>query len=170
MNRPDISEYNDFFRNYIDLVPEGDFLTMLNKNTVSTIEFFNKIPKELENYSYEKNKWTIKELLAHLIDSDRVFSYRILVCLRMDNNIIIPEMDENSYAKNRNIDQITMTELIEEFTTIRKGIVQLYKYTKEKEQTFKAITTSGNITARALGYIIIGHAIHHKNVITNRYF
>ena len=85
MNRPEKIEYNPYFQSYIDLVELGDFQEIFTKNTKQTIDFFNSIPLEKHNYKYGIDKWTIKEVLMHIIDTERVFAYRTLVCLRGDN-------------------------------------------------------------------------------------
>jgi hypothetical protein len=85
MNRPEIIEYNPYFQNYIDLVEIGDFHSLFNLNTKQTSDFFFSIPNDKLNHKYADNKWTIKEVLMHIIDTERVFAYRTLVCLRGDN-------------------------------------------------------------------------------------
>lgn len=170
MQKPKPNDYNPFFKTYIDLAPSGDLLVELDKNLQEIGAFFKEIPENLHNFKYDDNKWTIKEVLAHIIDSERVFSYRALVCLRMDDKITLPTMDENSYAANHDVSERTLADLIEEFELVRKSIVKLYISAHEKNYDFKANSSSGKITARALGFAIIGHALHHKNVILEKYF
>jgi hypothetical protein len=169
MNKPNPSEYHPFFKTYIELVPNGELLSMLKENLKVTTAFYRAIPKKLSDYRYEINKWSIKELLAHKIDSERVFAYRALVCLRMDGGAKLPEMNENLYVENRNVANVDIKELIEEFEIVRKNTLSLYTNVSEENLSFHANSAAGKITARALGYAIIGHAIHHHNIITERY-
>ncbi len=169
MSRPNPTEYNPFFKTYIELVPDGELFSMMKKNLNITVAFFQAIPKELSGYRYETNKWSIKELLAHIIDSERVFAYRALVCLRMDGDVELPEMNENLYVENRNVSDVDIEDLIEEFEIVRKNTLSLYTNVSEKKLSFRAKSFAGEITARALGYAIIGHTIHHQRIITKRY-
>ena len=120
MNKPTPDEFNPFFKNYIDLVPSGELVSMMEDNLEDITLFFKSIPNQLGNYKYAPGKWSVKELLAHIIDSERVFAYRALVCIRMDDTIIIPSMDENLYAENRDVSTVELASLIEEFEYARK--------------------------------------------------
>lgn len=169
MNKPTSDEYNPFFKNYIDLVPNGELVPMMVENLDKITSFFKSIPNELANYKYAPGKWSIKEILSHITDSERVFAYRALVCIRMDHTIVIPNMDENLYAKNRDVSAIELDSLIQEFEYARKNTIKLYEGVSEKQYNFKAKSEGGDITAKALGYAIIGHTLHHKKVITEKY-
>ena len=169
MNKPTPDEYNPFFKNYIDLVPNGELVPMMVENLDKITSFFKSIPNERANYKYAPGKWSIKELLAHINDSERVFAYRALVCIRIDHSIVIPNMDENLYAENRDVSAIDLVSLIEEFEIARKNTIKLYEGISEKHYTFKAKSEGGDITAKALGVAIIGHTLHHKKVFRERY-
>lgn len=169
MNKPTPDEFNPFFKNYIDLVPSGELVSMMEDNLEDITLFFKNIPNQLGNYKYAPGKWSVKELLAHIIDSERVFAYRALVCIRMDDTIIIPSMDENLYAENRDVSTVELASLIEEFEYARKNTIKLYEGVSEECYNFKAKSEGGDITSKALGFAIIGHTIHHKNVIEERY-
>lgn len=169
MDKPTSDEYNPFFKNYIDLVPSGDLVSMMDENLDKIISFFKSIPKDFGDYKYASGKWSIKELLAHIIDSERVFAYRALVCIRMDDTILLPSMNENLYVENRDVSNIELDSLIEEFEFARKNTIKLYEGISENQYNFKAKSEGGDITAKALGFAIIGHTIHHKNVIKERY-
>lgn len=167
--RPNVGEFNPFFKNYIDLVADGELVAMMDENLDLIADFFRNIPAELGDYKYEEKKWTIKEVLAHIIDSERVFAYRALVCLRQDKTSTIPSMDENLYSANLDVSNISIPDLIEEFITVRKGTLLLFKNVNDENLDFRANSVSGEITARALGFILIGHTLHHKNIIVERY-
>ena len=169
MNKPTPDEFNPFFKNYIDLVPSGELVSMMEDNLEDITLFFKNIPNQLGNYKYATGKWSVKELLAHIIDSERVFAYRALVCIRMDGSIIIPSMDENLYAENRDVSTVELASLIEEFEYARKNTIKLYEGVSDESYNFKAKSEGGDITAKALGFAIIGHTIHHKNVIEDKY-
>lgn len=169
MKKPAKDEYNQFLKTYIDLVPEGDLAAMMYENLEEITLFFKALPLAIENFKYAPEKWSVKELLAHINDSERVFAYRALVCIRMDDTIIIPNMDENLYAKNRDVSKISLNELINEFRTLRESTIHLFKGISEINYNFRAKSDGGDITAKALGFAIIGHTLHHRNIINERY-
>ena len=169
MEKPLEGEYNPYFDRYINLVPDGDFHELLMANSDKAVRFFESIPPEKHDYRYANNKWSIKESLMHLIDTERVMSYRALVAIRADTTTLLNDMDENRYAANADVDGRSLTSLIAEFAAVRSATISLYRYITEAQSRFRARGTSYPFTARALGYIMIGHVEHHFNVITQRY-
>ncbi len=169
MEKPREGEYNPYFDRYISLVPEGDFLGLLKDNTDRTIRFFENIPPEKHDYRYANNKWSIKESLMHVTDTERVMSYRAFVAIRADNATVLCDMDENHYAANADVANRSLTSLIAEFAAVRSATTALYSYITDAQSMFRARGTAYPFTARALGYIMIGHIEHHFNVITQRY-
>ncbi len=169
MKRPEKIEYNPYFQKYIDLVALGDFQQNFDENTKDTIDFFENIPVEKHNYKYGIDKWTIKEVLMHIIDTERVFAYRALVCLRGDKETPLHSMDDNLYASNIDVTHRTMESLLEEFKTVRDNSNQLFQNVTEEQSKFLGNAVTHNISARALGLIMIGHIIHHINIIKSRY-
>jgi hypothetical protein len=169
MQRPQQGEYNPYFQGYIDMAPEGDFLDVLHKNTKAATEFFEKIPVEKHNYRYAGDKWTIKELLIHMIDVERVMSYRALVAARGDNKTMLHSMDDHLYVQNAVVAGRLYDDLLTEFKAVRNATEKFFETISEKQSVFAAHTDTHVITARALGYIIIGHVMHHMKVIKQWY-
>jgi hypothetical protein len=169
MNRPEKIEYNPYFQNYIDLVEAGDFHLVFSRNTHNTIKFFGEIPKDKHDYKYADNKWTIKEVLMHIIDTERVFAYRTLVCLRGDNTTPLHSMDDNLYASNIDVTARTMESLIQEFEVVRSNSALLFENVTEVQSKFFGNGVTHNFSARALGLIMMGHILHHIKIITERY-
>lgn len=169
MNRAEKIEYNPYFQNYIDLVELGDFYSVFNRNTQNTIDYFRKIPKDKHDYKYADNKWTIKEVLMHIIDTERVFAYRTLVCLRGDNKTPLHSMDDNLYASNINVTSRTMESLINEFKIVRNNSNLLFENVTEEQSKFLGNGVTHHFSARALGTIMMGHILHHINIINERY-
>lgn len=166
---PNKNEYNPYFQKYINLVDQGEFLPLLDINTQTTIEFFANIPTQKHNYKYGLDKWTIKEILMHIIDTERVMANRAFVCLRGDNTTILHSMDENKYAANVDVSQRTMKDMIEEFIMVRGNTKFLFQYATEEQMMFLGQGETYNFSARALGLIMIGHILHHFSVIRERY-
>jgi hypothetical protein len=169
MVRPKKGEFNPYFKNYIAMVPNGDIMDLLYKNTRDAVQFFESIPVEKHNYRYEEDKWNIKEMLIHLIDAERVFSYRALVAARGDKKTALQPMDDHLYVKSAAVDGRRFHDLVEEFKAVRHATEKLFETLTEKQMAFKANGVSSPITARALGYIIVGHMMHHMKVIKEWY-
>jgi uncharacterized damage-inducible protein DinB len=169
MQKPLPSEHKEYFKRYIDLVPSGNYISLLQQNTNDLIHFLSTIPVEKHEYRYTDGKWTPKEVLLHITDTERIFSYRALVALRGDSQSLLPSMDENLFAANADVSKRTMQDIIEEFNAIRIATTKLFENTTD-EQSIKTANASGfHTTVRSIGYMIIGHVIHHMNIINERY-
>lgn len=169
MNKPQESEYNPWFDRYIQLVPGGEYLKTLHKNTEDTVNFFESIPDNKHEYRYAEGKWTPKQILQHIIDTERVMIYRALVAARGDMKTVLHNMEEDEYAANADVSNVSMAELIDEFKTLRSSSEKFYAHLSEQAEALKAATETHPITARAVGYIIIGHTIHHIGTLKERY-
>lgn len=169
MNKPQAGEYNSYFQKYVDLAGNGNFSDLLEKNTKESLNFFKSIPSGKHTFRYADKKWTVKEILMHIIDTERVFAYRALVCSREDSATVLYSMNEDWYAAHTNVTDRSMDSLVDEFLIVRKNTEILFKYIGEEQSKFMATIGKDKITARALGYIMIGHVMHHSNVIKERY-
>jgi hypothetical protein len=169
MKRPDSSEYHPFYNGYVQLVPEGNFLQLLKENTLEVGSFFNSIRKDKADYKYNPGKWTVKQILMHMADTERVMSYRALTVSRGDSHALLPNMDENLFAIHAGVSGRTIEDLLTEFLVIREASNMLFGYMSESQSAFTGNVLGHSITPRALGYIIIGHAVHHMNIIRQRY-
>lgn len=169
MKRPDIAEYPAFFQRLMDLVPEMPFLDALDANTEETVAFYNSIDATMHNHSYADGKWTIKQVLMHCIDSERAFAFRILVCARGDESTVLYGQDENHYVANIDVSQRTIQSLLTEFQIVRSNSKALFENITEAQSSFLGNTKNYKVSARALGYFLIGHVIHHSNIVKVRY-
>lgn len=170
MQRPSADEYHENYQKYFDLVPEGSYLELLGQNSKETVRFFEAIPPEKLDYKYAPGKWTIKELLMHLIDTERVFSYRALVAARGDAAPPHYRMDEELYARNVDVSQRTLPSLISEFQAVRSSTEKLFENVTDAQSRLTCNIVTHPMTARALGYFMIGHVLHHRKIIEERYF
>ena len=169
MKRPNQVEYNPVYQKYIDLVKEGSFEGLLNANTNKIVDFFKSIDSQKQNFRYEKNKWTIKDVFMHMIDTERGFSYRAIVCVRRDDKTPLYGMDEGFYASNIDVTNRSMENLIEEFLAVRESFGFIFKNAQSENLEFLGNGIGHKTSARALGFIAIGHTIHHIKVIRERY-
>ena len=162
------NEYNSFYQTYIDACGDFELIEGLTDNLKISLNVFKSIPLEKQEYRYAESKWTIKELLQHLIDSERIFAYRALRIAREDKTNI-PGYEHNNYvpvsrANNRNYD-----DLIEEFELVRKCTIALYKSFDNTMLKNLGTANYDAISVRAIGFIIVGHYNHHQKVIKERY-
>ena len=169
MQRPAADEYATSYEKYFALVPEGDFLSLLRQNLITTITRFETIPAEKLDYRYAEGKWTIKEVLMHIIDTERVFSYRALVAVRGDAATPHYRMDEELYAQNVDVLHRTLPSLIAEFKAVRASTEQLFDQVTEAQSKRYCNIVTHQMTARAIGYFMLGHVEHHLAVIEERY-
>ena len=166
--RPDLSRVPEFYHNYINQVPEDDIMEAFKKETPSLIHFLESIPPGKYDYRYAHDKWTIKEVLQHIIDAERVFAYRALCFARKDLTPL-PSFDENGYAANAKTENRKWKDLINEFLVVRCSTEYLFD-SFDDEQLETAGTASGKPNyVLAIGFIIAGHANHHIKVTKERY-
>jgi uncharacterized damage-inducible protein DinB len=169
MQRPSADEYAPSYQKYCDLVPEGDYLNLLRQNLINTITRLEKIPAEKLDYRYGEGKWTIKEVLMHIIDTERVFSYRALVAARGDATTPHYRMDEELYARNVEVSHRTLQSLISEFKAVRASTERLFENLTDAQSKLRCNIVTHQMTTRAIGYFMIGHVEHHLAVIEERY-
>jgi uncharacterized damage-inducible protein DinB len=169
MTRPTPNEHADFHTKYIALVPEGDYLSLLDENTTEIVRFFESIDLAKHDFRYAEGKWTVKDVLLHIVDTERGFSYRAIVCVRGDNQTLLAPMDEDLYAANANATRRSMTDLLDEFLAVRRSFRKIFETNSEETFTFLGNAAGYKISARALGYLGIGHALHHANIVRDRY-
>ena len=168
MQRPLADEYATAYQKYFDLVSEGDYLSLLRQNSTETIAFFEGIPVEKLDYRYAEGKWTIKEVFMHIIDTERVFSYRGLAAARGDASPHY-RMDEELYAGNVDVSRRALQSLISEFKDVRASTEQLYEHLTDEQSKGRCNIVTHPMSARAIGYFLIGHVRHHLTVIKERY-
>ena len=168
MSRPDLSRVPEFYHRYIAGVPENDISEIFKRQTPVFVRFLGNIPADKTDYRYAKGKWTIKEVLQHLIDAERIFAYRALCFARKDATPL-PGFDENNYADNAKADKRDWKDLVEEFKAVRKTTEILFG-SFDQEQLETSGTASGKSNyVLALGFTIAGHVNHHVKVIKERY-
>jgi uncharacterized damage-inducible protein DinB len=165
---PHSNEYPEYYGTYISKVKGDNLLEHLSSIHKQTNEFLKKIPNEKLNYRYAEGKWSIKEIIGHLLDTERVMSYRALRFARFDKTPL-PGFEENDWAKASNAAQRNFLELLNEFDAVRDATICLFKSFDDKILTSKGTANNKEISVRALGYIIAGHELHHAGVIKERY-
>ena len=169
MQRPETNEYNPNYQKYFDLIPTGEFLELLKTNEQRTSEFLESIPESKHAYRYAEGKWSIKELVMHMIDTERVFACRALAAARGESETPFHRMDEELYARHVDVSERNMLDLVSEFRAVRKSTEFLFQHMNEEESRRWCNVVTHPMTARAIGYFLIGHVEHHVGVVKERY-
>lgn len=168
MSTADLTRVPEFYHGYINLVSDEDIYQAFQNNSDKCIHFFESLPAEKVNYKYAEGKWTIKEVLQHIIDAERIFSYRAL-CFARNEIKSLPGFDENEYANNARVENRNWEDVLEEFKIVRKSSALLFNSFDEIQLNANGISNENSISVLGIGYIIIGHALHHIKIIKERY-
>lgn len=168
MLRPLSTEHPAHFSHYIDLVKNDDVLKELKRQIAEMRQLMAGISKEKENFVYAPAKWTIKEVVGHLIDTERIMAYRALCFARKDKTRL-PGFDQNSYVSNADFNSRTLKDLAYEYAIVRESNLLLFKHFSEEALKETGNSNGSEVSVRALLFMIAGHSAHHMNVIKLKY-
>lgn len=167
-DRPDETEYHPEFGKYVTLVPAGDIVTVLGSQIEETLALLRSVTEEGGRYRYAPGKWSVKELVGHLIDSERIFSYRALSFAR-DDRTALPGYEQDDYIRGGSFDAVPLDELAAEFASVRQATVFLFKHLDEEAWARRGLANDNEVSVRALAHIIAGHELHHRGVLRDKY-
>jgi hypothetical protein len=167
-SRPSPSEYASYFGRYIDLVAEADFVAVLSRQPAEYRALLGTLSPELAGFRYAPEKWSIREVVGHVVDAERVFGYRAL-CIARGETVSLPSFDENLYAAHAGHDACSLHELLEEFVHVRRGHMALFEHLGRAAWERVGTVNGHAISVRGLAYIITGHAQHHTGILRERY-
>jgi len=167
-SRPDPGEYAPYYEKYVSLVPEAGIVSTLNSTIENTVSILGGLTEEKATKAYAEGKWTIKQVLGHVIDSERVFAYRALRIGRNDKTPL-PGFEQDDYVASTNFNARPLSTLLEEWVAVRDSGIHLFKHFSDEEWLRRGTANQKEITVRALAYIIAGHHLHHVNIVTTRY-
>jgi uncharacterized damage-inducible protein DinB len=168
MQRPLENEYASFYKNYIALATGNNINEVISNHSKIISDFYNNLPEAKADYAYAKDKWTIKDLLQHLIDAERIFVYRATRFARKDNQPLLG-FEENDYAQNANAVTRTLQSLKEELSALRRSTNLFLENLNYNQLAGNGTANNNLITVNAIAFIIFGHLLHHKNIIEERY-
>ena len=168
MSKPSPTSYPGYFQKYIDQVPEQDLFIAFD-NQLSVIGgFLTSITEEKSKHAYGEGKWTLKELLQHMTDTERIFNYRAL-CFARGETASLPGFEENDYAAHSNANNRTWQSLVDEFLAVRHSTELLFRSFSPEALATSGTANNNAITVASIGFISLGHFYHHKKVIEERY-
>jgi hypothetical protein len=166
--RPDLSRIPVFYHNYINQVPENELMQGFISQEFELFPFLERIPDSKYDFRYAEGKWSLKEVLQHIIDGERIFCYRALRFARKDTTPLAG-FEENFYTENSKASSRTWSGLVEEFRAVRKATEYLFASFDEDQLNAEGLANNNSHYVLGIGFVIIGHANHHKNIMIERY-
>lgn len=166
--RPDISEYPEYCRSYIEMVPEGSILDILNVKKEMVHKLFSGMTDEQADFRYEHGKWSLKEVLGHITDTERILAYRLLRISRGDRTPL-PGYSEDDYVREAGFRLRTISSLLEDYQIVRSSTISMIKGIPFTCWEREGTANGYNITARAIPYMIAGHELHHLKIMKEKY-
>ncbi|MFD2245768.1 DinB family protein [Pontibacter ruber] len=165
---PGTDEYPEGMKNYIEAAKAEDLLSGLAASQEYIINFMLGLDEERLSHRYAPGKWSIKELMVHMMDAERIFAYRALRFARQDKTDLAG-FDENQYVGPSKADKRTITSILAEYAAVRQATIELFKNFDTEMLNQTGTANNNRVSVRALGYAILGHEIHHLNIIRQRY-
>lgn len=166
--RPDDSEYNAFYGKYVGLVPDGDIIAILATQIEDTLALVRDLTEQQALHAYAPGKWTVKQVIGHITDAERVFSYRMLRFARLDTTPLA-SFSENDYAANAMSDTRPLASLVAELSAVRRSTVALLAGLPAEAWTRTGPASGYDVSVRALAWISAGHEMHHRDILSSRY-
>lgn len=166
--KPAEGEYLAYFGRYVSLVPEGDIIDQLQTQIGATMSLLEKVSEEKSSYRYAPGKWSMKQSLGHIIDTERVFAYRLLAVARGEK-AALPSFDQDEYVDGADFGACSWNSLKAELELVRRGTVALLKNLPEQAWSRTGTVSGSPTSARALAFIIAGHELYHQEIFRARY-
>ena len=163
-----MTEFQKYIHRYLDFIPSENWIEELTKSEKETLAIYSNLNDKSALFKYAENKWSLKELLQHLIDCERIFQFRALSISRGDQQSL-PGFDEELFAKSSNADQRSLADLISEFSLVRSSSLILFKSFNEKMLSNRGFANGNEISVETIGKLIVGHNLHHLKIIEERY-
>ncbi|MBX6366270.1 MAG: DinB family protein [Gemmatimonadetes bacterium] len=166
--RPAAGEYNAFYARYVERVPEGDILELLRTQVEETAKLLLSAPAARHDWAYAPGKWTLKEVVGHICDTERVMTYRALRAARADATPLA-SFDENAWVPQGAFGERTMESLVAELVAVRQATLALFSGLPAAAWTRVVVASGHPVSVRALAWIVAGHELHHRAGIQERY-
>jgi hypothetical protein len=168
MGRPDRSEYVDYYHLYVGRVPEGDIVKTLDAQRGELVSLLRSIPEDRGDFRYAEGKWSVKELIGHIKDTERVMGFRGLAFARGDRTAL-PAFDQDEYVRGGNFGARTIADLTVEFESMRTSHLALFRSFDDEIWMRRGTASGYEFTTRAIAWILAGHVMHHLAVLEERY-
>jgi hypothetical protein len=169
VERPKPGEYNPYYDRYISLIPGNDIVATLATQIPKTVALLSSRTEQDGELRYAPGKWTVKEALGHMIDTERIMTYRALRIARNDRTPL-SGFEQDDYVRDGPYADLRLADLIEEFKAVRAATVSMFRNLRPTDWARAGVANNNDITVRALAYIIAGHELHHRQIFEERYF
>jgi hypothetical protein len=166
--KPKETEYAAYFSRYVSLVPEPDVKSVLDHQLEDLHRLVAAVPADREKFRYAEGKWSIREVIGHLIDAERVFGYRAF-CISRGETASLPRFDENAYVERSHYDERSLADLLFEFETVRKANLAFFRHLDQPAWENLGTASNHPVSVRAIAFIMVGHVRHHGSVLQERY-
>jgi len=169
MKRPEATEYAEFYAGYVSKVPGTDAVSVLESQRLQMVQLFAGRSERDGSFRYAPGKWTVKEVLGHITDTERIFTYRALRIARGDQTPLA-SFEQDDYVKNGGFGERTLASLAEEFALVRGASIALFRSFSQEAWSRRGIASQKEVSVRGLAFITAGHQIHHRLILEERYF
>jgi uncharacterized damage-inducible protein DinB len=169
VSRPEPGEYAPYYETYISKVKGSDIVGILEAQSLQTVHLFAARSERDGNFRYAPDKWTVKEVLGHVNDAERIFAYRALRIARGDQTPLA-SFEQNDYVRGGNFAERTLVDLAEEFELVRAASIALFKSLQKEAWQRRGVASKNEVSVRALAFIVAGHELHHREILEERYF
>ncbi|MBM1106973.1 DinB family protein [Aurantibacter crassamenti] len=163
-----VGDYHTFYQTYIDTLGDDELIDVHQRQFQNFPKFIESIPDEKLGYAYDRGKWTVAEVLLHVIDTERIFQYRALRFSRGDKTPL-PGFEQDDYVPNSLANRRSKESLIEEYKAVRKSTIALFTSLDRPTLEIKGVASNAEMSVAAMGFIISGHQKHHRNILRERY-
>ena len=163
-----MTEFQKYIQRYLDLIPSDNWLEEMKNSGNHTMEIYQQFSAQQSDFAYAEGKWSLKILLQHLIDAERIFVYRALRFSRKDQTELAG-WDEELYAKECDLENVSLKNLLSEYESMRKSTIHFFENQNQELLSQKGVANKNEISVETIGKLIVGHNIHHLNIIKERY-
>jgi hypothetical protein len=168
INRPEKDEFAPYYLPYVNSVPEGDIISILTKQLEDTKLLLKEVTEEQGTFRYAPGKWSIKEVVGHMTDTERIMAYRLMSIARGET-VSLPGFDESLYVANSSFNDQSFEQLLEHFSVVRESTLVLLQSLNADAWLRTGLANNTGVSVRGVAYIIAGHAMHHCKIIKERY-
>jgi len=168
-SRPEAGEYASFYQTYVSKVVGNDIVAILEAQRLQMTQLFAARSERDGNFRYAPGKWTVKEVLGHINDAERIFTYRAMRIARGDRTPL-PGFEQEDFVRNGGFGERTLANLTDEFAAVRNASLTLFRSLREDAWPRRGVASEKEVTVRALAFITVGHQIHHRSILEDRYF
>jgi hypothetical protein len=166
--RPTKNDYPDYAQKYLDLIEGDDIISILHQSSKELTDVINSFPESNGDYSYDKDKWTVKQVIGHLMDTDRIFAYRALSIARGEKQPL-PSFDQNIYVLNGNFNKKSLAELSYEYRLLRESNLLLFRSFDSLIYQNRGIAAGSEVTVLGIMFMVAGHQKHHIKILKEKY-